>query len=145
MRSQRMLRNFTWKWLAGAFVFAGLMTTMAACSDDDNQCVAGKACACTGDCSQTCGGSSGAGCTFDCPEGATCTFSCPGGSCAAHGHDAKSVTVDCPGNSCTVDCTGTATDNCTVTSCTSACALNCGGATTCSNSCDLTGACTLSE
>lgn len=113
--------------------------SLAACGDDE--CVAGKACACSGDCAQTCGGSNGASCSFTCPAGATCDFSCPGGGCSVTSNGAKSVTVDCPGNGCAVTCAGGG-DRCAITSCQSTCQLSCGGAASCSNSCGLASACT---
>lgn len=126
--------------LLSLIMLAWIGTAQTGCSTDD-ECVGGKACTCSGDCTQTCGGS-GASCTFHCPDGATCHFSCPGGSCTAYGENAASVTLDCPGDSCTLDCQGADAQACQVTSCTTACALDCGAATTCQNSCDMMGGCT---
>ena len=120
----------------------GLVACLATvgCGVDDS-CVDGKACECSGDCEQTCGGS-GASCAFKCPAGATCSFFCPGGGCSASGAGATSITIDCPGNSCSLTCSGGQT--CKITGCSSSCQLSCGGASDCAGSCDLFAGCTKS-
>ena len=110
---------------------------------EEDGCVSGKACSCSGDsCDQICEGD-GAGCAFKCGAGQSCTFSCPAGGCTAECIDSASCSLDCPGNSCGMTCTGT--DTCQLDGCTAGCGLTCGGATTCESSCDLlNGGCSVS-
>jgi hypothetical protein len=125
------------------FIFALLMTLggavlWAGCGDEE--CVAGKACVCSGGtCEMACGGD-GKECAFQCNDGAACTFDCPGGSCAMECNDAASCSLSCPGNSCSLKCAGT--KSCAIDECTSTCALECGGAATCNNSCEVGTSCT---
>jgi hypothetical protein len=129
-------------------------------TSSDTACAAGKDCVCDGaNCDISCGGDSKGSCAFKCQGGATCTFTCeggscgtncesgtsctvkcPGGNCATHGNGATSVQVQCAGNNCGTDCASGAT-TCTVSQCTSSCALACGGAAVCSNSCGLSAGC----
>ncbi len=130
-----------WLRLTSAVMVATAALMLMACGDDDADdsanCVAGAACVCDSDCSETCGGD-GSGCAFDC-NGGSCNFSCPGGGCEASSNGATAVTLDCPGDGCTLTCTNT--DSCRITGCGANCILNCGGATTCESSCDITEAC----
>lgn len=118
---------------------AALVLSLGYGCGGDN-CVAGTACVCDGDCSETCGGDNQAGCSFSCAAGKTCSFSCPGGACSATGGAGASVTLSCAGNGCTLNCAGGQT--CKITNCSSTCVLNCGGSTNCANSCGLGSACT---
>ena len=133
-------------------------------SDSDPGCISGKDCVCDGtDCDVVCDGDSHSGCNFKCKGGATCTFTCEGGgcnmdcaadttcslgcaggNCATTASAAKSVQIDCAGNGCGATCGSSAT-LCAIRECTSNCALNCGGAAGCSNSCDMTAACTTTN
>jgi hypothetical protein len=135
------------------FCGAMILALASGCDGDDGgDCVAGVACFCDENCTQTCGGN-GSSCSFECSNGANCTFNCPGGGCGVDANGAGSVnvtcgstggcqvdvansdsaTVSCSGNGCGVSCSGT--DVCRITDCDFGCGLICGGATTCDSSC----------
>jgi len=108
---------------------------------DNDECVAGKACTCSGDsCSQTCGGDGG-NCDFQCGEGQSCDFFCPGGSCAVTCNGSASCNLECEGEGCSLNCSGT--DSCVVDSCSTGCSTQCGGAEVCESSCDVLEGCQL--
>jgi hypothetical protein len=154
--------------LAGSVLAAATLAWLTACgpteSDETPACTGGKDCVCDGEnCTISCDGDSksdckfkckggatcdftceGGNCSMDCVDGSTCTLDCSGGGCATTAATAASVTVTCAGNGCGVNCGSSAT-TCAIQQCTSTCALNCGGASGCTNSCDVMAACTTTN
>lgn len=91
-----------------------------------------------------------AGCAsnFDCSGGncncrsGDCVQSCPSGGCNL-GCMGTRCELDCPGGNCSLRCSPGA-QSCVIRSCTSNCQLECGGAPTCSSSCDAFAGCATS-
>jgi hypothetical protein len=118
--------------LLGLGFVLGLATV--SCSEEDQSCVAGKACVCESDCSLACEDEGGE-CEFECRAGAACEFDCPGGGCAV-ACQGDSCILDCAGNECTMSCSSAAT-TCEIRGCTSMCGIQCNGAQGCQVSCGL--------
>ena len=80
-------------------------------------------------------------CQMWCTGAAECHQTCEGGGCQVTCTDTETCVLDCPGGGCNLTCLG-GVESCRIEGCDDTCALACGGAPDCQNSCSpLDGGC----